>query len=180
MNTEYIEAVSNYFKNKTDYMFHLSDEHTMLFMNTLIEDCNHMRIYLSDSIETNLIFTNQEFLLKLNKYLYRDNFYLDVITNLENKGENIPPLNGLIVLGHHPAYQEGRLNIYDGKNVQIDGPNDIIMTQAILCDYEKYYYTFKQNEVKYSIANFNDIKHTTSLVVRFDDIKLTLKDIFEK
>ena len=173
MNTDkYIGA----FSTKSDELLftHSLKDDIFVFMN-ILEQSNHIRVYLKDSLETNKLFNDKEIILKLNDLLYRPHFYVDIITTLNEK--QLKKFNALVMLCHHPAYKNERLNIYDGSNVSFgDGVSG--MHQMILGDYTMYFTKFNINSEEYSTACANDFTKTSSLVVQYDDMKLKLNNIF--
>jgi len=174
MNTDrYIEA----FSTKSDeLLFTQSLEDDIFVFINILELSNHVRIYLNDSLETNKLFNDKRIILKLNDLLYRPHFYIDIITTLNEKQSK--EFNALVMLCHHPAYKNERLNIYDGSNISFgDGVSG--MHQMILGDYTMYFTKFNIDAKEYSTLCANDFKKTTNLVVQYDDTKLKLNNIFE-
>ena len=177
IDEDFINATKTYCKNETKYLFHLPINEVVkeiLFTKLIIDNSNHVRIYIEDSLEDNNLFNSYEFLMYVNERLYDPKFHLDIITNIEKiKNENF---NALIVLGHHPAYLEGRLNIKDGEGCTLQS-DKAITDVLVLGDYSKYRHIFHNDDKFYHLANFGDYELCKKLVINFDDIKNRLENV---
>lgn len=177
---EYISMIDSFCEHKTNYIFDLNgDINISIYITKKIFDTsNHIRMFIDESIEENKLLNNEIFLMWLNDKLYDKEFYLDIITNIE-EFENTT-FNALILLLHHPAYIEGRLMIKksNGGKFYSDEVNEYVAKELIIGDYIKIKQTFiDNNENIHHIVNFGDTEIVKTIVVEYDDIKNTLEDI---
>ncbi len=182
--TVYKEAVRRYAAEKTDYLFHNEgSSHALIICSTLFENATSYVRIAANKLYNDEVVNQSEYISSMCHFLDREGTRLRIlVSNRPSKEEVTNESCFYSMLYHHPAYEEGRVEIKDGQGKSFRNKQG---NPIHFCTGDEHMYRL-ENDIKdrKAIANFNDEKATDNLNKIFDkvfdklDTTMNLKDYF--
>ena len=176
---QYRSAVENYAKNGVDYLFHnKGDKHALIILSNLFRNAQHSIRIAANKLFNEEVVNTQEYITSMKGFLDRNDTTLSILVSQKPEVEDFKTINPentfYWMLYKHPAYNQGRIQIRDGKGKSfknIDGK------KVNFCTGDDRMFRLEDNiEERQAIANFNDNAFTAKLIEVFDSVFPNIQD----